>query len=60
MLLYFRDVRELKLIEDALYYYKRFLDELYDDNLDDDTFAKYQHCRLLIELVSQERKYYDK
>ena len=59
MLLNFQDVRELKFIENALYYYKWYIEDMYDYDLDDSTFAKYQHCRLLIEKFAQEIKYYD-
>lgn len=59
MLLNFQDVRELKFIENALYYYKGYIEDMYEYDLDDSTFDKYQHCRLLIEKFAQEIKYYD-
>ena len=60
MLVNFQNVRELKFIENALYYYKRYIEDLYEDDFDDSTFNKYQHCKLLIEKFAQEIKYYDK
>ena len=59
MLLNFKDVEELRLIEDALYQYLKFMDYCYDFNSDSDDWNKYLECKELIEKFAEEIEYYD-
>ena len=59
MLLNFKDVEELRLIENALYYYLKFMDCCYEFSSDSDDWNKYIKFRKLIEKISEEIEYYE-
>ena len=59
MLLNFNDVEELRLIEDVLYDYLKFMDYCYDFSSDSVDWKKYLDCKKLIEKFAEEIKYYE-
>lgn len=59
MLLNFKDVEELRLIENALYHYLKFMDYCYDFSSDSDEWNKYLKCKKLIEKFAEEIEYYE-